>query len=407
MKKQMLSTLFILLLVGPVLAANPDTDLAPQFSSDMMFQNHAGEMVPGVRCATVDHGHSVLPSGRFDEGMAMEKAIITIPVAFHILTYYSNRDRAVVGIVSEQQIADQMTVLNDAYLSHGFQFSLYSVDTTDNKKWATMRPGSRDEQACKSALAVDVANTLNIYSAYPGGGLLGWAYFPNSFAEDYFMHGVVIHFGSFPDGFAAPYNEGDTATHEVGHYLGLYHTFQGGCSEPNDYCDDTPQESTATFGCPDGQDSCTSDPGLDPIYNFMDYTDDYCMDHFTTDQASRMLQEMSLYRPSIMATKVRNTGYTNTGDSRLATLVKTQVTGISPNPFNPMTEISFYLDKTGSVRLDVYDVAGRLVSTLVDRTMDMGEHSVFFDGTGLSSSVYFMKLHTDTADITQRMMLIK
>jgi len=159
-----------------------------------------------------------------------------------------------------------------------------------------MTPNTTAERDAKAALRTGGAGTLNIYAANIGAGLLGWATFPQNFHDQQTGDGVVILDQSMPGGNLDIYSEGDTATHEVGHWLGLYHTFQNGCSTTGEQVSDTAPEQSPAFNCPVGRDTCTKDALVDPISKFMDYSQDSCMDEFTVGQAQPMSDSWVTYR---------------------------------------------------------------------------------------------------------------
>jgi hypothetical protein len=294
MKKLMTVLVLAVLCSGSAFAAG----LAPEIQQDTHFIGHDGELIRGMRCSApaanaLQRAAMDLAQKAWQEN-GEKMASISIPVAWHVV--YRTRRGNVEGNIPDAWINDQISVLNAAFSGTGFSFFLSSVDRTSSKKWYT--GCYNQDNKMKQALNIDPTHNLNIYSCRPSGGILGYAYLPSTFPESDYRHGVVVLDESLPGGNAAPYNLGDTATHEVGHYLGLEHTFENGCNAPGDFIADTPPEASSAFGCPVGRDTCAGG-GADPIFNFMDYTDDDCMIEFTSDQASRMQSEVATHKPSL------------------------------------------------------------------------------------------------------------
>ena len=232
---------------------------------------------------------------------------VTIGVFFHVI----NKGKGIAnGDVPTKWLHDQIDVLNAAFAGADpaatptsantpFRFSMIGVDRTTNASWFNSGIDSAEEREMKAALHVGGANTLNFYVNNAGGVYLGWATFPFWYASDPTQDGVVVLYSSLPGGDCCEprvYNQGDTGTHEVGHWLGLFHTFQGGCAAIyNDFVADTPAERSPAFGCPVGRDTCPG-AGVDPIENFMDYTEDFCLFQFTPGQSARMEALSAQYR---------------------------------------------------------------------------------------------------------------
>jgi hypothetical protein len=228
---------------------------------------------------------------------------ITIPVYFHVV---SKADGT--GNIPDSRLDAQIAAMNEHYAGQdgpvyraaaanmSFRFARAGVTRTVNDTWYAAGPGSTAESQMKNALRVGTADDLNFYTN-SGGGYLGWATFPSDYSARPKMDGVVCYWASLPGSNYAPYNEGDTGTHEAGHWLGLYHTFQGGCQGSGDGVADTPAERTSIFGCPTAStDTCKTNAGLDPYENFMDYTDDPCMYKFSAGQVDRSDSMWSTYR---------------------------------------------------------------------------------------------------------------
>ena len=331
-----------------------------------------------------------------EEGRA--SATGQIKIAWHVIYNGST------GNVAQSAIDAQIAYMNARYAGTGFSFVLASVDRTNNRQWFSMTPGTAKESNAKNALAIDPVHRFNVYSCAPGQGLLGWATFPWSFAESSKLHGVVLHYGSLPGGSIANYNQGGTLAHEAGHYLGLYHTFQGGCTAPGDQVDDTPYEATSTTGCPSGKDTCPA-TGLDPIHNYMDYSYDACYTEFTPQQITRMQSSVGTYRPNLCNAAV--------AQSKPEPTEAVRVTGglafrnVYPNPFKAQTNVQLYLPRAGQVTVKVYNVAGALVETLADGEYAAGEHSLTFAAKQLAPGTYFLRATAAGQSAARAVVLVK
>ncbi|MFC7487986.1 zinc metalloprotease [Knoellia sp. CPCC 206453] len=239
--------------------------------------------------------------GVIKDSPTMAAGSVTVPTIFHVVSK-AKLDAAGEARMTKM-ITDQVKVLNDAYsgatapdaANTPFRFDLTRTTWTVNAAWNVVTPG-KVERDMKKALYEGDSRTLNVYVADIGDGLLGWAYFPKGYntGRD-FIDGVVMLDESMPGGTAGKYSLGDTLTHEVGHWMMLDHTFNKGCSAAGDGVADTPREAQPQFNCPIGADTCTA-PGLDPIHNFMDYSQDSCMNMFTPGQSARMSDAWLAFR---------------------------------------------------------------------------------------------------------------
>ncbi|EKG18762.1 hypothetical protein MPH_03988 [Macrophomina phaseolina MS6] len=259
------------------------------------------------KCGTVEPSTAVFEIAREQQlrgksklNARQQREGLTIPTYFHVV---ESQERN--GSITEQMLTDQLSVLQQTFAPHNISFTLLGTTFTVNDSWAAVI----QHADMSASLRRGGYDTLNMYfqtgMAGVPDGITGWCNFPVSDpinetlnGTSYFVFdGCHVNPDTMPGGAGGGYqgrdNAGKTATHETGHWLGLFHTFDGfDCGGEGDMIADTPAQSEATRGCPlsPPKDSCPELEGVDPIHNYMDYSSDECKTEFTPQQVDRMYE---------------------------------------------------------------------------------------------------------------------
>jgi hypothetical protein len=269
---------------------------------------------PATQFAPADCGYwTNSPEPEYEPGAG---CILDVQVVFHVIQNNSGD-----GFLSASKIQDQIDILNEDFQAIAgtpgapgtngkIRFHLATTDPGGNPTtgitYTTNNSWFQDSGNFWDPLAWDTNRYMNVYTLEPPccygyvsgfasqGGLVGQA-------DDYIVLWWEAVGRDATSGW--PGNMGRTGTHEVGHYVGLYHTFDAGCGSASDcyrgngdlICDTNPQ-SSPTYGCPSSESSCGSP---DPFHNYMDYTDDVCLWEFTPEQMNRARCTLINWRPDV------------------------------------------------------------------------------------------------------------
>jgi Pregnancy-associated plasma protein-A/Secretion system C-terminal sorting domain len=338
------------------------------------------------------------------------RAVVVIPVVFHVVYNTTAQN------ISNTRLAEQLQVLNEDYRKLNadaslvpssfsslaadceIQFCLAQQDangnwTTGIERIQTAETGFSTNDDVKfagtgGANAWDRNKFLNIWVCNLTGGLLGYAAFPGGPAT---RDGVVLHYRyTGKTGASAPYNKGRTATHEVGHWLNLFHIWgdDGTSCSGTDNVSDTPNQADEHYGCPSGaQVSCTNGPNGDMWMNYMDYTDDACMYMFTTGQKTRIWSCMNGSRLNLQ---------TSVGCllNSVASFTLKYTFNVYPSPSDGMVTLDFPTADMGNFNINITNTLGALV--YAQQVTALHENQLQLDLSALNDGVYFIELTNGT-----------
>lgn len=355
----------------------------------------------------------------------LNNEVIIIPVVVHVL--YNTTDQN----ISDEQVLSQITSLNNDYRRRNadttktpqafrsvaadtrIQFCLAKIDPQGKYTTGIIRKYTKTQQfladdAMKFSSkggddSWDATKYLNIWVCNLFGRTLGYGVLPGGPLD---RDGVVIKYNTFGTigRLTVPYNKGRTATHEIGHWLGLKHLW-GDKTCGDDGIADTPPQQTSNSSCPGFPhlSSCSSNSNGDMFMNFMDFTDDACMNMFTQGQKSAMRSLFALGGPrnSLLNSNVCDS--TNAEAGPIDEEPVSKVIGIKisayPNPFSDVITISSDNEsKIVSRSLKLYNITGKLVASQI-----MQSKNTTLNVSNLPSGIYILKIEGEEGNFVYKL----